>query len=196
MSSPISPADIDPATGLRTDSFALATLAEGERAFPALVGSDGAVTDLSDRFRDLHEIVEDWAANLDRIGNLWAGTGRPTRPLAGLRPLPPLAHPNVFGAGANYKTHSAQMLTKNEFNQHNRKPGESDEEFFQRNLELMERRSREGIPFAWTALHSSLVGATDDVVLPALGDEPDWSSSSAWCSAEPGGSSRPTRGAS
>ena len=38
----------------------------------------------------------------------------------------------------------------------------------------MERRSREGIPFAWVGMHSSLVGATDDVVLPALGDEPDW----------------------
>jgi 2-keto-4-pentenoate hydratase/2-oxohepta-3-ene-1,7-dioic acid hydratase in catechol pathway len=168
------PADVDPATGLRTNSFALATLADGGRAFPALVGSDGTVTDLSDRFRDLHQVVDDWTANLELIGNLWADTTRPTRPLQGLRPLPLLAHPNLFGAGANYKTHSAQMLTKNEFNQHNRKPGETDEEFYQRNLEFMERRSREGTPFAWTGLHSALVGATDDVVLPALGEEPDW----------------------
>lgn len=66
------------------------------------------------------------------------------------------------------------MLTKNAFNQHNRLPGQTDEEFFQRNLAFTDRRSREGIPFAWVGMHSSLVGATDDVVLPALGDEPDW----------------------
>ncbi|GHE58935.1 fumarylacetoacetate hydrolase family protein [Streptomyces capitiformicae] len=165
---------VDPATGLRADTFALGTFADGERSFPALVGADGTVTDLSDRFRDLHEVFDDWGRNLQLVGNLWADASRTTRPLASLRPLPPLSHPNLLGAGANYKTHSAQMLTKNEFNQHNRKPGETDEEFFQRNYELMERRSREGMPFLWAGLHSSLTGANDDVILPALGDEPDW----------------------
>jgi len=166
--------EVDPVTGLRAGTFAVATLADGPRAFPALVDAGGAVTDLSDRFGDLHEVFDDWATNLQVIGDRWADASRPTRPVEGLRPLPPLSHPNLLGAGANYKTHSAQMLTKNTFNQHNRKPGETDEQFFQRNLELMERRSREGTPFFWTGLHSSLTGATDDVVLPALGDEPDW----------------------
>ncbi|MPQ96781.1 fumarylacetoacetate hydrolase family protein [Modestobacter sp. I12A-02628] len=165
---------VDEATGLRRDSFALASYAEGDRRFPALVGSDGTVTDLSGTFPDLHAVFDDWTRNLQVVGDLWASGSRPTRPLAGLRPLPPLSHPNLLAAGANYKTHSAQMLTKNEFNQHNRRPGESDEDFFARNLELMETRSREGVPFFWTGLHSSLVGAQDDVVLPVLGNEPDW----------------------
>jgi 2-keto-4-pentenoate hydratase/2-oxohepta-3-ene-1,7-dioic acid hydratase in catechol pathway len=66
------------------------------------------------------------------------------------------------------------MLTKNKFNQHNRLPGESDEDFFKRNYEAMEVRAREGTPFFWTGLHSSLAGANDDLVLPYLGDQPDW----------------------
>ena len=79
-----------------------------------------------------------------------------------------------MGAGQNFKTHTAQMLTKNRFNQHRRSPGESDEEFYARNLELMEERSRTGVPFFWTGLHSSLAGAHDDLILPAIGDQPDW----------------------
>ena len=74
-----SPTDVDPATGLRADTFALATLADGGRAFPALVGADGTVTDLSDRFHDLHEVVADWPANLQRIGRP-LGREPPRRP--------------------------------------------------------------------------------------------------------------------
>jgi 2-keto-4-pentenoate hydratase/2-oxohepta-3-ene-1,7-dioic acid hydratase in catechol pathway len=91
-----------------------------------------------------------------------------------VRALPPLKHPNLLMSGANYKTHVAQMLTRNTFNQHNRQPGESDEEFFARNYAMMELRAREGTPFFWTGLHSSLVGSHDDVVLPVLGEQPDW----------------------
>jgi 2,4-diketo-3-deoxy-L-fuconate hydrolase len=39
---------------------------------------------------------------------------------------------------------------------------------------MMEKRAREGTPFFWTSLHSALVGAGDDIVLPVLGEQPDW----------------------
>ena len=81
--------EVDPVTGLRAGTFAVATLADGPRAFPALVTADGAVTDLSDRYRDLHDVFDDWATNLQQIGDLAADDSRPTRPLDGLRPLPP-----------------------------------------------------------------------------------------------------------
>ena len=165
---------VDPATGLRAGTFAVGTFASGGRSFPALVHPDGSVVDLSDRFRDTHEIFDDWERIFAVLGDLSAESGRATLHLDDLRPLPPLAHPNMLMTGANYKTHVAQMMTKNKFNQHNRKPGESDEEFFRRNYEAMEARAREGMPFFWTGLHSSLVGATDDIVLPVLGDQPDW----------------------
>jgi 2-keto-4-pentenoate hydratase/2-oxohepta-3-ene-1,7-dioic acid hydratase in catechol pathway len=166
--------DLHPATGLRAGSFGIATLAAGDRAFPALVLPDGAVIDLGAEWTDTHALFAQWDRAFDRLVDLAAQPHRATATFADLRALPPLAHPNLLMAGANYKTHVAQMLTKNRFNQHNRLPGESDEAFYQRNYEMMERRAREGTPFFWTGLHSALVGADDDVVLPVLGEQPDW----------------------
>lgn len=66
------------------------------------------------------------------------------------------------------------MMTHNKFNQHARKPGESDEDFFERNLAEVDRRATEGMPFFWTGLHSSLAGANDTIPLPLIGEHPDW----------------------
>jgi 2,4-didehydro-3-deoxy-L-rhamnonate hydrolase len=169
-----SPANVDPATGLLRGSFGIGSFALGARRFPALVRPDGSVLDLSGQFVDTHAIFDDWDRNFDTLVELDARPGSATLQLAELRALPPLAHPNVLCCGANYKQHVAEMLTRNKFNQHNRRPGETDADFFKRNYALMEQRQREGTPFFWTGLHSSLTGANDDVVLPLLGTQHDW----------------------
>lgn len=165
---------IDPATGLRRGSFGIATLSTGARTLPALVLPDGAVLDLSEHCVDTHALFADWERQFDRLVDLAAQPHRAFAQFDALQPLPPLAHPNLLMTGANYKTHVAQMLTRNQFNQHNRRPGESDEQFYQRNYAMMERRAQEGTPFFWTGLHSSMTGAHDDIVLPVLGEQPDW----------------------
>jgi 2,4-diketo-3-deoxy-L-fuconate hydrolase len=174
VNQPAASSDVDPATGLRVGTFAIGTFASDGRDFPALVHPDGAVADLSDRFWDTHAIFDDWERNFAVLGDLSAESGRATLRVEDLRARPPLAHPNMLMTGANYKTHVAQMMTKNRSNQHNRRPGESDEEFYQRNYQAMEERARGGVPFFWTGLHSSLIGANDDIVLPVLGEQPDW----------------------
>jgi 2-keto-4-pentenoate hydratase/2-oxohepta-3-ene-1,7-dioic acid hydratase in catechol pathway len=165
--------DVNATTGLRNGTFGIGTFSDGRRQFPALVRADGSTIDLSSQYRDTHEIFDNWSVNFNRLRDV-SDRSPASFQFTDLRPLAALAHPNLLCAGANYKTHVAQMLTKNKFNQHNRLPNESDEDFYKRNYEMMERRSREGTPFFWTGLHSSLVGATDDIVLPVLGDEPDW----------------------
>lgn len=165
--------NVDSMTGLRHGTFGIGTYAQNGRKFPGLVRSNGAGVDLSEHFHDTHEVFEDWERNFDRLVAIEA-TARIDFQFGDVRPLPPLAHPNVLAAGANYKQHVAEMLTKNRFNQHNRLPGESDDDFFKRNYAMAARRGREGMPFLWTGLHSSLAGANDDVILPVLGDEPDW----------------------
>lgn len=166
---------IDDATGLRTGSFGIGTYRTAEgRSFPGLVHPDGRTVDLSGRWSDTHQIFDDWQRNFDALVDIAARADAAQHDFAALTPLKPLAHPNLLCTGANYKTHVAQMLTKNRFNQHNRLPGESDEAFYARNYAMMEQRAREGTPYFWTGLHSSLVGATSDVVLPVLGEQPDW----------------------
>ena len=167
--------EINQTTGLRQGSFGIGTYAPAQgEAFPGLVHPDGRVVDLSDRWRDTHAILDDWARNFDALVDIAAKPDAARHDFSRLIPLKPLAHPNLLCAGANYKSHVAQMLTKNKFNQHNRLSGETDEAFYQRNYAMMEQRAREGTPFFWTGLHSSLVGANNDIMLTVLGEQPDW----------------------
>jgi 2,4-diketo-3-deoxy-L-fuconate hydrolase len=163
------------ATGLALGSFGIGTYrVPGGKAFPGLVLDDGTVLDLSESYASTHAIFDDWDRALDGFVDLAAkGQGSDLR-LETLELLPPLAHPNLLGAGSNYRQHVAEMMTHNRFNQDQRLAGESDDAFFQRNLAEVDRRAREGMPFIWTGLHSSLAGANDDIVLPLIGENPDW----------------------
>lgn len=168
------PRDIDPATGLVTGSFGIGTFRFEGRVFPALVQPDGALLDLSPLYADTHAILNDWARAFDVLVDLAARNAGSTLRLDEVDPLPVLSHPNMLCAGSNYRQHVAEMMTFNKFNQDQRRPGEGDESFFQRNLAEVDERARRGMPFFWTGLHSSLCGANDQVPLPLIGAHPDW----------------------
>jgi 2-keto-4-pentenoate hydratase/2-oxohepta-3-ene-1,7-dioic acid hydratase in catechol pathway len=159
-------------TGLRPGTFGIAAVELGG-ILPVIVLPDGAAVDVSDVYPSTRAMFEDWDAAFPALRDL-AARRTPNLRFADLRVLPPVERPDLLCAGSNYVTHVAQMLTKNTFNQHNRRPGETDEEFFQRNYEQTAARRESGTPFLWTGMHSSLVGANDDIVLPELGDQPDW----------------------
>lgn len=165
----------DPSTGLTSGSFGIGTFrSKGAAEFPALVLADGTTFDVSEWYRDTHAMLDDWDRALERLHDLAARRDQPELRYELLEPRPVLAHPNILGAGANYRQHVAEMMTHNKFNQHNRKPGESDDQFLVRNLAEVDRRAREGMPFFWTGLHSALAGANDDIALPLIGEHPDW----------------------
>jgi 2,4-didehydro-3-deoxy-L-rhamnonate hydrolase len=167
--------EINSITGLKNGSFGIGSFSsEAHASFPGLVLPDGTVIDLSARFHDTHAIFDQWERSFDLLTDLAAHPSGARYSYGDLKPLPPLAHPNLLCAGANYKQHVAEMLTKNKFNQENRLSGESDEAFFKRNYAQVEKRALEGMPFIWTGLHSSLTGASDDIVLPVIGSQPDW----------------------
>jgi 2,4-didehydro-3-deoxy-L-rhamnonate hydrolase len=167
--------DFHPATGLALNSFGIGTYAEpGKGSFPGLVKPDGTVLGLSEHWYDTHAIFDDWDRNFDKLVDLSEQDSCPEFEFKRVHALSPLAHPNMLFAGSNYRQHVAEMMTHNKFNQHERKEGESDEDFFQRNLAEVDRRAKEGMPFLWTSLHSSLIGANDDIQLPLIGDHPDW----------------------
>jgi len=166
--------ELEPATGLRRGSFGIGRFAHEGRSFPALVKPAGDVVDVSRFWPDTHALFDDWRRSFDRLVDLAARAHDAALDFESVTPLPPLAHPQILGAGGNYRQHVAEMMTHNRFNQHNRRPGETDPDFFQRNLELVDARARDGMPFFFTGLHSSLVGARDDIVLPKVGNQHDW----------------------
>jgi 2,4-diketo-3-deoxy-L-fuconate hydrolase len=167
--------EFNSATGLAAGSFGIGTFSRpGATSFPGLVQPDGVVIDLSDRWPDTHAIFDDWDRSFDALVDAASKDPGSDLRFADLHAHACLSHPNMLFTGSNYRQHVAEMMTHNKFNQHNRKPGESDEDFFQRNLADVDRRSREGMPFFWTGLHSSLAGANDDILLPLIGEHPDW----------------------
>lgn len=161
------------ATGLAEGSFGIGTyrLSATDKAFPGLVQPDGTVFDLSDLYSDTHAIFDDWDRALDTFVDIAAKGGETGIRFADIECLPVVSHPNVLGAGSNYKQHVAEMMTNNKFNQENRKPGESDEDFFKRNMAEIEQRAEKGMPYFWTGLHSALCGANDDIILPLIGEQ-------------------------
>jgi len=167
--------EFNAATGLASGSFGIGTYAApGAAPFPGIVLPDGTVLDLSDRWRDTHAIFDDWDRSFDALVDIAAKRAGRQLDFPALHALPCVAHPNMLFTGSNYRQHVAEMMTHNRFNQHNRKPGESDEDFFQRNYAEIDRRAREGMPYFWTSLHSALAGANDDIPLPLVGEHPDW----------------------
>jgi 2,4-didehydro-3-deoxy-L-rhamnonate hydrolase len=167
--------DIDPATGLVRGAFAVGTFRTANSdAFPALVLSDGAAIDLRPDWASTDAILSDWDRALDFMSALAFRRDRPALEFISLEALPPVARPNVLGAGANYRQHVAEMMTHNKFNQHARREGEDDAAFFKRNLEEVDRRAREGIPFFWAGLHSSIAPPNSTVEIPLVGEQNDW----------------------
>ena len=163
------------ATGLAEGSFGVGTYeTKAGKQFPGLVLPDGTVFDLSESYYDTHAIFADWDRAVDGMNELAVKKGKEELRFDDLNALPVVAHPNMLCTGSNYCAHVAEMMTHNKFNQDQRKPGESDESFYARNLAIVEKRKTEGMPFTWTGLHSSLCGANDDIILPLIGEHPDW----------------------
>ena len=167
--------DLDPVTGLSSGTFGLSRVEAGARRFNALVRPNGEIIDLSDRFPDTTSIYTDWQRSFDALNEINAKEAASGLSCQDVRFLPPTDRPQVFGAGSNYRKHAAEMYTYNEGEyQKARAEGESDDDFFRRNLEFVEQKRAKGMPFIWMATHGSLIGANDDVRLPLVGSQHDW----------------------
>jgi 2,4-didehydro-3-deoxy-L-rhamnonate hydrolase len=165
----------NPKIGLREGTFGIATLQNGGRSFPALVRPSGAAIDLSSHFKDTHAIFDDWERNFDKLVTIESKTRSGEVDTAATRFLPPLAHPNVLGAGANSRQHVAEQMTHiPNYPGRPRNAGESDEDFFKRNLAFVDERKKSGMPVFFAVLHSALTGANDDLILPPVGILHDW----------------------
>jgi 2,4-diketo-3-deoxy-L-fuconate hydrolase len=90
--------------------------------------------------------------------------------LADLRVLAPVEPRQVFQAGANYRSHVAQILVA----QRAADDPRSDEELRRAAEEQMDETARSGSPFVFVSLPSAICGPDDDVVLPREATQVDW----------------------
>lgn len=168
------PEGVNDATGLVNGTFGIGTYRLNGKTFPGLVQPEGTVYNVSHLYSDTLALFEDWDRALDLLADIAAKDVGTDIVFADIECLSPVARPNVLCTGSNYRQHVAEMMTYNKFNQDKRLPSESDEDFFLRNLQEVDRRAREGMPFFWIGLHSSLCGANDTIPLPLVGAHHDW----------------------
>src|SRR3954467_1080053 len=158
--------------------FALGTFAAADRApFAGLV--------LGDRVADLgpplgadvtvRALVDDWDRSVPRLPALADGLAPADAEHAvdDLRPLAPLQPAgNVFCAGANYRRHVLDLFAGAD------RRGDSSDGLTaadrDRAREELDERARSGRPFVFMESANAIVGARDDVVLPAGSEQHDW----------------------
>src|SRR3954464_4913196 len=157
--------------------FAIGTFAAGDgRPFAGLV-LGARVADLGPPLGSgvtVRALVDDWDRSLPRLQAL-ADRLAPEdaeHPNDDPRPLPPLEAGNVFCAGANYRRHVLDLLAGAD------RRGDSSDGLTagapHRGRAELDERGRTGRPFVFMESANAVVGARDDVVLPAGSEQHDW----------------------
>jgi 2,4-didehydro-3-deoxy-L-rhamnonate hydrolase len=157
------------------DGYALGRFDDGAGPFTGLVvgervlrlQDDGLVTGPA----TYQALLAEWSAIAPRLREL-AQELAPTDglSLAGLRVLPPVEPRQVFQAGANYRSHVAQIIVSGAGPDDPR----SENELRRHAEEVMDETSRSGSPFVFVTLPSAICGPDDDVVLPPESAQVDW----------------------
>jgi 2-keto-4-pentenoate hydratase/2-oxohepta-3-ene-1,7-dioic acid hydratase in catechol pathway len=162
----------------RPTPFALATFrTQDSEPFFALVRDDRA-TSLAKRLNsraDLRTLLETWDTSLTALQSL-ADRLRPDEfeySLHDLHPLPPLLPPGqIFQAGANYRQHVLDLMSAADARgdtSDGLAPADRD-----RARAELDDRLEAGEPFVFLGSTHAMVGALDDVILPADRSQPDW----------------------
>ncbi|NIZ90589.1 fumarylacetoacetate hydrolase family protein [Kineococcus rubinsiae] len=155
--------------------YALGRFSDGTEEFTGLVVDEVVHPLLPGEVVDgpatVPALLEDWDATEPRLQQL-AAARRPEqgRSLDGLRVLVPVQPRQVLQAGANYRTHVAELNLAARA-RGDRRP---EEEVRRAVVRSMDERARNGRPFIFAALPSALSGAYDDVVLPPESSQVDW----------------------
>jgi 2-keto-4-pentenoate hydratase/2-oxohepta-3-ene-1,7-dioic acid hydratase in catechol pathway len=157
--------------------FALGMFSAEGLAFPGLVLEE-RVFDLAARLEGIgtvSDLIARWTASMPQLQELADGLGDDAgdHPLASLRALPPVT-PNgqIFQAAANYRQHVLELMAGAE-HRGDTTDGLTSEERDEAAAALDER-ARDGSPFVFLGSTHAMVGAEDDIVLPAGSEQHDW----------------------
>ncbi|CAO5236261.1 fumarylacetoacetate hydrolase family protein [Frankia sp. AgKG'84/4] len=116
-------------------------------------------------------LLEDWATVSAALPRLAAQAGPGDGlPIGDLEVLAPVEPRQIFQAGANYRSHVAQIIVSG------REPDDlrSDEELRQAAEQVMDEKVRRGNPFVFAGLPTAICGPDHDVLLPPESSQIDW----------------------
>jgi 2-keto-4-pentenoate hydratase/2-oxohepta-3-ene-1,7-dioic acid hydratase in catechol pathway len=163
---------------LDSTPFALANFqAPDGRALTAIV-RDGRAAPLASHLggeRTIRELIADWDAAFPALQALADRLAAQDYELAvdELRPLPPvLPCGQIFQAGANYRQHVLDLMAGAE-----RRGDNSDGQTAEGRdaaRAALEQRLAHGKPFVFLGSAHAMIGARDEIVLPADCAQPDW----------------------
>jgi 2,4-didehydro-3-deoxy-L-rhamnonate hydrolase len=161
--------------------------AVGGRIFPGLVVGNQvhALQGLKSLERELGlllhpsasmlELLEHWQANLPALRTIAeALTSRPSTtavPMESLRTHPPVIPRQIFQAGANYHKHVVDLIVDGALA---RDPSTNVGRVREDASEMMRKRAKEGRPFIFMGLASSLTGPHDPIMIPYDVRQADW----------------------
>jgi 2-keto-4-pentenoate hydratase/2-oxohepta-3-ene-1,7-dioic acid hydratase in catechol pathway len=159
----------------RVDGWALGRFKDGPDLFAALVVGDRVIRLESDGVVNgpvtSRALLDDW----ERVRPVLAGLAEAAGPqdgvpLGGLRVAAPVEPRQIFQAGANYRSHVAEIIVSG------REPGDtrSDDELRRVAEAMMDERARTGSPFFFSGLPAAICGPDDDVLLPPESAQVDW----------------------
>jgi 2,4-didehydro-3-deoxy-L-rhamnonate hydrolase len=153
-------------------TFGLGTFsaADGVR-FPGLVRDDRVVR--LDIASSVLALLHDWDANLPKLHRAAdvASFDEGGVPMADLQVHAPVDLPRqLFFTGANYRKHVVDLT----IDQQAGPEGLSGDELRRWAEQMMDERAANGEPYSFLKAPSSIIGALDDLVLPATTAKPDW----------------------
>ncbi|GAB2630487.1 fumarylacetoacetate hydrolase family protein [Nocardia goodfellowii] len=156
------------------EGYGLGTFADGTRTFAGVVAGDRVVElapeQLGPGIVTTADIFDAWDTVRTALPDIAARAGVDGTPLARLRILPPVQPRHIFQAGANYRSHVAEIIISGKAADDTR----TDAELEAAAAAMMDERARTGSPFFFTGLASAMCGADDDVLLVPESDQIDW----------------------
>ena len=143
----------------------------GERPFPGLVLDGDQVIDLAGYgWETTRDVLRGWSRSVEVLDHLARdGDAVGALALAQLGVLPPVAPEQVIQSGANYRKHVIDLIVAEE----RERGAMSEAQARERGVTIMDERAAEG-PYVFLGSAHAMVGAEDEVVLPADSDQSDW----------------------
>ncbi|WP_280350494.1 fumarylacetoacetate hydrolase family protein [Nocardia abscessus] len=158
----------------KVEGYGLGTFADGEKVFAGLISGDRVIEiapeQLGAGIVDTADLFTAWPAVREALPEIAATAATAGRPVSQLRILPPVQPRHIFQAGANYRSHVAEIIVSGKADDDQRTTAELEAAA----EAMMDERAAKGSAFLFAGLASAMCGADDDIRLVPESSRTDW----------------------